>query len=78
MIRLSDAMETTEQSPVIMPDSVTTPASMLAIANPELSPHEIFMNRSQLSVRGMPEKKIHVFMLPHKLAGSAGPAALRH
>jgi len=51
---------------------------LLAIANPELSPHEIFMNRSQLSVRGMPEKKIHVFMLPHKLAGSAGPAALRH
>lgn len=71
-------METTEQSPVIMPDSVTTPASMLAIANPELSPHEIIMNRSQLSVRGMPERKIHAFMRPRKLAGSAGPAALRH
>lgn len=77
-IRLSDAMETTEQSPVIIPYSVTTPASMLSIANPKLSPHEIIMNRSQLSVRGMPERKIHAFMCPRRLAGSVGPAALRH
>lgn len=63
-IRLSDAMETTEQSPVIMPSSITTPASLLATANPELSPQTIIMNRSQPSLREMAEKKISCACAP--------------